>query len=184
MKGWYKGPMDYAMMGYMGPMGPMGMPMMGPMPMDFGKGYMDYGKGDFGFKGFGKGFVAPKEAKGLVRSVVTSQAVPGGKWNNDDNTLFVGGLPPDTTNLEMYQIFSAFGPIAPRGATALLDKDTGKCTGIGFINYMTAEAAEKAIRSLNSFPFTDGTRLTVKKKGPPKREGKGEGKDKSDRGGN
>ena len=31
--------------------------------------------------------------------------------------LFVGGLPPDTTSLEMYQIFSAFGPIAPRGAT-------------------------------------------------------------------
>ena len=31
--------------------------------------------------------------------------------------LFVGGLPPDTTNLEMYQIFSAFGPIAPRGVT-------------------------------------------------------------------
>ena len=84
----------------------------------------------------------------------------------------MGGLPPDTTNLEMYQIFSAFGPIAPRGATrqvmlcatreweslvgkgrcssacaeatALLDKDNGKCTGIGFINYMNAEAAEKA----------------------------------------
>ena len=29
-------------------------------------------------------------------------------------------------------------------ATALLDKDTGNCTGIGFINYMSAEAAEKA----------------------------------------
>lgn len=58
--------------------------------------------------------------------------------------LFVGGLPPDTTSLEMYQIFSAFGPIAPRGATALVDKDNGKCTGIGFINYMNAEAAEKA----------------------------------------
>ena len=27
------------------------------------------------------------------------------------------------TNLEMYQIFAPFGPIAPRGATALLDKD-------------------------------------------------------------
>ena len=104
-------------------------------------------------KGYGKGFGAPKEAKGLVRAVVSAQVVPGGKWNNDDNTcldqehaeshfkvnhrsefrlrttmfktkcrvvvsrLFVGGLPPDTTNLEMYQIFSAFGPIAPRGAT-------------------------------------------------------------------
>ncbi|CAE7939927.1 Rbms3 [Symbiodinium sp. KB8] len=159
MKGWYKG-MDWDMM-YMGPMGPMGpMPMMGG-PMFFGKGYMDYGKGPMDpFKGFGKGgYPAPKEAKGLVRSIVSSQVVPGtgGKWNNDENTLFVGGLPPDTTNLEMYQIFSAFGPIAPRGATALLDKDTGQCTGIGFINYMTAEAAEKAIRSLNSFPFTDGT---------------------------
>eukprot|EP00913_Durusdinium_trenchii_P021556 g20257.t1 len=125
---------------------------------------------DYG-KGYGKGFGAPKEARGLVRAVVSAQVVPGGKWNNDDNTLFVGGLPPDTTNLEMYQIFSAFGPIAPRGATALLDKDTGKCTGIGFINYMNAEAAEKAIRALNSWPFEDGSRLTVKKKGPPKSKG-------------
>ena len=106
MKGWYKGPMDYDMM-YMGPMGPMGpmpMPMMGPM--FFGKGYMDYGdlaaasvwnantaeqllssfrlhltylgKGPMdGFKGFGKGYVAPKEAKGLVRSIVSSQAGVG-----------------------------------------------------------------------------------------------------------
>ena len=41
----------------------------------------------------------------------------------------------------------------------------------------------EAIRSLNSFPFTDGTRLTVKKKGPPKKgEGKGEGKDRGDKG--
>ena len=38
---------------------------------------MDYGKGGFG---------APKEAKGLVRAVVSAQVVPGGKWNNDDNT--------------------------------------------------------------------------------------------------
>lgn len=38
-------------------------------------------------KGYGKGaFGAPKEAKGLVRAVVSAQVVPGGKWNNDDNT--------------------------------------------------------------------------------------------------
>ena len=34
----------------------------------------------------------------------------------------LAGLPEDMTNLEMYQIFAPFGPIAPRGATALLDK--------------------------------------------------------------
>lgn len=71
-------------------------------------------------------------------------AWPWRSKSSEEPRLFVGGLPPDTTNLEMYQIFSAFGPIAPRGATALLDKDNGKCTGIGFINYMNAEAAEKA----------------------------------------
>ena len=31
-----------------------------------------------GFKGFGKGYVAPKEAKGLVRSIVSSQAGAAG----------------------------------------------------------------------------------------------------------
>eukprot|EP00440_Ansanella_granifera_P031681 gb/GFBE01034388.1/.p1 GENE.gb/GFBE01034388.1/~~gb/GFBE01034388.1/.p1 ORF type:complete len:139 (+),score=54.60 gb/GFBE01034388.1/:1-417(+) len=126
-------------------------------------------------KGFGKGFGKDKDAKGLVRAIVQSQAVPGGRWDNDENTLFVGGLPPDMTNLEMYQMFAPFGPIAPRGATAMLDKETGKCTGIGFVNYMDKEAAEKAIRSLNSFPFQDGTWLTVKKKGPPKNKGEGKG---------
>ena len=46
------------------------------------------GKG--GGYGYGKGaFGAPKEAKGLVRAVVGAQVVPGGKWNNDDNTQLV-----------------------------------------------------------------------------------------------
>ena len=77
------------------------------------------------------------------------------------------------------------------GATALQDKETGKCTGwtkkhnckrcpevfavsfnfhmenaavvvaivcakgIGFVNFIDPESAQKAIRSLNSFPFLD-----------------------------
>jgi hypothetical protein len=49
-------------------------PFFGDMGPSLGKGY---GKGAFG---------APKEAKGLVRAVVSAQVVPGGKWNNDDNT--------------------------------------------------------------------------------------------------
>ena len=49
-------------------------PFFGDMVPSLGKGY---GKGAFG---------APKEAKGLVRAVVSAQVVPGGKWNNDDNT--------------------------------------------------------------------------------------------------
>mmetsp|Transcript_52637 Transcript_52637/g.118059 ORF Transcript_52637/g.118059 Transcript_52637/m.118059 type:complete len:193 (-) Transcript_52637:82-660(-) len=182
MKGGYgKGPMDYT--GHYG------------YGNGYGKGYVDYSKGmpmsmDYGGKGgpdYSKGYgkqevTAPKEAKGLLRTLLQNEAIPGGKWNNDDNTLFVGGLPEDMTNLEMYQIFAPFGPIAPRGATALLDKESGKCTGIGFVNFMTPEAAEKAIRVLNSFPFLDGSWLTVKKKGPPKKGDKEEKGGKSGKG--
>merc|ERR1712014_107424 len=130
------------------------------------------------FKGFG-----PPDAKELVRAVVGMRAIPGAKWDSGEHTLFVGGLPDDMTSLEMYHLFAPFGPIAPRGATAMLDKETGKCTGIGFINYMDEESSLKAIRALDHFPTSDdGKKLTVKKKGPPKNkgEGKGEGKSKGE----
>eukprot|EP00930_Biecheleria_cincta_P063021 TRINITY_DN484_c1_g1_i1.p1 TRINITY_DN484_c1_g1~~TRINITY_DN484_c1_g1_i1.p1 ORF type:complete len:380 (+),score=72.95 TRINITY_DN484_c1_g1_i1:53-1192(+) len=144
---------------------------------------MEFGKGGCGMDdgtGHGAGIGIPKDAKNLVRGALSSEAVPGGRWDNDENTLFVGGLPPDMDNLEMYHIFSPFGPVAPRGATAMIDKESGKCTGVGFVNFMQADAAGKAIRALNGFPLADGTWLTVKKKGPPKnkKEGEGEGKGK------
>merc|ERR1719263_326288 len=105
-------------------------------------------------KGFGKGGLvnfgwAPKDAKGLVRSLCAGGQLPGGrKWENNENTLFVGGLPEDMTDLDMYTIFSPFGAIASRGANARIDKETGKCTGIGFINYLDNASAESAIRTM------------------------------------
>lgn len=148
---------------------------------DYGKGtsYNDKGKGGKNDNTDG----APKEIKGLVRSIIQAQAMPDGR--SDESTIFVAGLPSDMTNLEMYQLFSAFGAIAPRGATALQDKETGKCTGIGFVNFIDSDSAQKAIRALNSFPFTDGSWLTVKKKGPPKskpEESKGDGKGEQGKG--
>jgi len=150
----------------------------------FGKGGcggMDFGKGGYGMDdGMGAGMppAPPKDAKGLVREALSSQIVPGGRWDNDDNTLFIGGLPSNMTSLDMYHMFSSFGPIAPRGATAMIDKETDKCTGIGFINFMEADAAATAIKALNGFPLPDGTWLTIKKKGPPKAKKEGEGESK------
>jgi len=131
----------------------------------YGYDMAPYAPGNDYSKGSGKG---AKDAKGLVRGLLASNALPVTKWDNDDNTLYVGGLPSDMTDLEMYVLFSPFGRIAPRGASARIDKDTGKCTGIGFVNYLESGAAEQAIRRLHGFPFPDGTWLTVKKKGPPK----------------
>jgi len=164
-----------------------------------GKGGDRWGKGAFNMwnnaygglgallnsKGFGKGkgpFWLPgqKDAKSLVRDLVSGGQLPGGRrWENDENTVFVGGLPEDMTDLHMYTIFATFGAIAPRGASARCDKETGKCTGIGFVNYLEAASASAAIRTLHGAIMADGSHLTVKKKGPPKPKGEGKGVEKS-----
>eukprot|EP00747_Dinoflagellata_sp_TGD_P163911 gnl/TRDRNA2_/TRDRNA2_183123_c0_seq1.p1 gnl/TRDRNA2_/TRDRNA2_183123_c0~~gnl/TRDRNA2_/TRDRNA2_183123_c0_seq1.p1 ORF type:complete len:158 (+),score=36.39 gnl/TRDRNA2_/TRDRNA2_183123_c0_seq1:84-557(+) len=147
----------------------------------WGKGGYDwYGKGwgkgpwDWG-KGWGKGpwmMFYPKDAKTLVRQCGAAVAPPGGgRWENDDSTLFVGGLPSDTTDLDMYNIFAPFGAIAPRGATAMKDKENAsKCTGIGFVNYMEVAHAQHAIQKLNGTMMSDGSTLSVKIKGPSKKD--------------
>jgi len=137
-----------------------------------------------GFGGFGKGgppqmpadWNSPKTAKGLVKGLCNTQTLPGGKrWENNESTIFVGGLPEDTTDLDMYHIFSPFGAVAPKGASARKDPETGRCTGIGFVNYMDASSMNDAIKTLNGTMMSDGTRLTVKIKGPPKNKGDGKG---------
>jgi len=150
-----------------------------------GKGdFIGWGKGAWGGKGYGmygaywKGGWGwnPKNIRDLVRSLVGQGKLPGGrKWENDENTLFVGGLPEDTTDLELYHIFSPFGAIATRGASARLDKESMRCTGIGFVNYLDSESAQTAIRTLHGTMMSDGSTLSVKVKGPSK-EPKGKGK--------
>eukprot|EP00927_Polykrikos_kofoidii_P052160 TRINITY_DN45948_c0_g1_i1.p1 TRINITY_DN45948_c0_g1~~TRINITY_DN45948_c0_g1_i1.p1 ORF type:complete len:172 (-),score=35.99 TRINITY_DN45948_c0_g1_i1:154-669(-) len=139
----------------------------GPACFAFGKGLFDMGKG-------GLPWQEPKNVKGLIWALCNSNVLPGGKrWENDDNTLFVGGLPDDTSDIDLYTIFAPFGAIAPRGASAMKDKETGKCTGVGFINYLDAAAAKSAIQALNGTVMSDGSRLYVKVKGPPKSKGDG-----------
>lgn len=141
------------------------------------------GKGDMGmfgtagmFKGgFGYG---PKDVRNLLRSLIASSKLPGGrKWENDENTVFVGGLPEDTTDLELYHIFSPFGPIAVRGASARMDRGSGRCSGIGFVNFLDAKSTEATIAALDGVEMVDGSKLTVKVKGPPREKGKGKGND-------
>merc|ERR1719382_534573 len=123
------------------------------MMMGWGGGWgmsMPKGKG----KGGGKGIKAVKT------SLISSGAVPGGKWSNDDNALFIGGLPQDTTTEDLYEIFATFGPIPTRGCRAMMN-DWGSCKGIGFVNYLDQQAAQTAIMTLNGAAMPDGTTLVV-----------------------
>lgn len=139
-------------------------------PWDGGYGPAAKGKG----KGAGIGAVGIKL---IVEGLCASGCLPGGeKYTNDSSALFVGGLPPDTTDLELYKIFASFGGLAPKGVCAMKTREG--CKGIGFVNFLEESAAHTAIQTLNGCSLPDGTVLKVS----VKREGSAKGKDKGDKG--
>jgi len=136
-----------------------------------GAGAGPYGGGvSPGGKGGGGGGCAIKV---LVDGLLSSGAMPGGaKYQNDDNALFVGSLPYDTTDHDLYLMFSPFGAIAPRGVRAMKGDDT-PCKGFGFVNFLDNEAATAAVQTLNGTQMPDGKVLKVAIKGPGGGKGKG-----------
>lgn len=159
----------------------------GPYGKDGGKGEMGFGKGK-GKDDMGKGKKGKCSVRTLLDGLCTAGALPGGqKYENDENTLFVGGLPYDTTDCDLYKMFSPFGGIAPKGVRAMVDRDTGLCKGIGFVNFMDYSVAQMAIATLNGTTMPDGGALVVSTKreggGPKGGDGKGFGKDGKDFGG-
>jgi len=114
--------------------------------------YADSPEGD---KGDGKGIGV------IVRGFEVCGALPGGKgWVDEANAVYMAGLPADCDNTCLYRIFSPFGAIAPRGVRAVQNPD-GTCKGIAFVNYLSAEAAQAAIRTLNGMQMPEGGVLKV-----------------------
>merc|ERR1711879_807943 len=124
------------------------------------------GKGGKGGKG---GCDIKTVAKGLLQAGV----FPGTGAKVDAQCLYIKGLPSDTTDLDLYKIFAPFGPIPPQGVKAMTKED-GTCSGIGFVDYVEPQFAEKAISTLNGTMLPDGTMLNVAQKNSSK--GKGAGK--------
>lgn len=64
--------------------------------------------------------------------------------------LYIRGLPPDTTDKDLLALCEQndirHGKII--STKAIIDQNTGKCKGYGFIDYETAEAAEAAVKAL------------------------------------
>jgi len=139
-----------------------------------GKG--DKGKGK-GKGGWGKGGFSIRD---LFRGLTEAQVLPGGaSWNNDEHSLYIAGLPSDTSDLDLYKIFSPFGALQPRGVRAMLQEDGVTCKGIGFVNYLESTSSEAAIMTLHGTCLPDGSQLQVQVKSKPGEKGgksKGGGK--------
>ncbi|XP_035831436.1 RNA-binding protein 39 isoform X2 [Helianthus annuus] len=92
--------------------------------------------------------VKPSEAeKNLVQSTATSGAAGvGGPYGAADRKLYVGNLHFNMTELQLKQIFEAFGPVEL--VQLPTDPETGHCKGFGFVQFAQLEHA-KAAQSLN-----------------------------------
>jgi RNA recognition motif-containing protein len=73
--------------------------------------------------------------------------------------LFVAGLPFDCDDQELKEIFEAYGTVD--SAKVILDRETGKSRGFGFVEFADKAAAEAAISKLNGGELA-GRTLVVK----------------------
>ncbi len=84
--------------------------------------------------------------------------------------LYVGNLSFDVENSDLTEMFSAHGSV--RSAQVIMDRDTGRSKGFGFVEMSADGEATAAISALNGRDYK-GRALTVN-----------EAKPREDRGGN
>ncbi|MBA2284434.1 MAG: RNA-binding protein [Ktedonobacteraceae bacterium] len=72
--------------------------------------------------------------------------------------LYVGGLPYQTTEQDLIEIFTQVGQVAE--ATVITDRETGRSKGFGFVEMSTNQDAQYAIERLNGTLLGNRT-LTV-----------------------
>ena len=92
--------------------------------------------------------------------------------------LYVGNLPYTTREDEIRTLFEQVGEIT--GVTIIIDRETGRSKGFGFVEMATEEQAQEAIRRFNGFSFSSRS-LTVNEARP--REERSEGGGGGSRGG-
>lgn len=69
--------------------------------------------------------------------------------------LYVGSLPFSTTEEELQELFSAYGPIT--SVRIVADKFTGMSKGFGFVEMESEDDARKAIEALNGYNLNGRT---------------------------
>lgn len=131
-----------------------------------------------GCKGKGKGGAGkgPPGMDDVLMGFDASKCLPGSELGQDDNCLYLHGLPPDCEDLHLYRLCSAFGGIALKGVAAMKGPD-GYCRGIGFVNFLEPDAVRAAAAVLNGCVMPDGTVLKAlpKRKTPGWKGGEGKG---------
>jgi cold-inducible RNA-binding protein len=79
------------------------------------------------------------------------------------NKLYVGNLPYSFDDNSLNQAFSAFGTVA--SAKVMMDRDSGRSKGFGFVEMSSSDEAQAAIKGVNGQQH-DGRALVVNEARP------------------
>src|SRR5436853_7114415 len=93
--------------------------------------------------------------------------------------LYVGNLTYGSTDASLRQLFEAHGTVT--SAQVIMDRDTGRSKGFGFVEMASDQEAQAAIAALNGQQI-EGRALTVNE-ARPKTEGGGGGGGRGGHGG-
>ncbi|MAY75870.1 MAG: RNA-binding protein [Phycisphaerae bacterium] len=77
--------------------------------------------------------------------------------------MYVGNLPYNTTEAELRELFEPYGTV--ESADIVMDRETGRPRGFGFVTMSTDEEAQQAIENLHGKPY-GGRDLTVNEARP------------------
>jgi RNA recognition motif-containing protein len=87
--------------------------------------------------------------------------------------LYVGNLTYGVTDSALEQLFAQHGTVS--SAQVVMDRDTGRSKGFGFVEMKTDQEAQAAIQALNGKEH-DGRALTVNEARPREERGGGGGR--------
>jgi RNA recognition motif-containing protein len=96
--------------------------------------------------------------------------------------LYVGNLPYSVSDADLEAMFAPHGTV--QSAQVIMDRDTGRSKGFGFVEMGSAQEAQAAITAMNGKDI-DGRKLTVNEARPreERRPGGGGGGGGGGRGG-
>lgn len=77
--------------------------------------------------------------------------------------LYVGGLPYRTTDEELQSLFAQFGVV--ESARIIMDRETNRSKGFGFVEMTSSEEAQNAIKQLDGTDF-GGRKIVVNEARP------------------
>jgi RNA recognition motif-containing protein len=86
--------------------------------------------------------------------------------------LYVGNLAYSVTDSDLEQMFAAHGSV--QSAQVIMDRDTGRSKGFGFVEMGSDQEAQTAIQAMNGKEM-DGRSLTVNEARPKESGGGGRG---------